>query len=322
LVLGSGCLKGNIATQVGRLYAPDDSRRDRAFLWYAFGINIGAFAGPLICGGLGEKVGWHWGFATAGIGMLIGIAIYSGGARHLPPDRLRGRAAERGAPLNAGERRRVLALFVAILLLLGYNIPFGQEYVIVPLWVQSHLDRHIFGFEIPVSWYVAADGFVSVAATPIVLALWRRQAERGREPSEIGKIAIGTAMMAAADLMLAVLSAVSPGPHAIFFAWGFAYFLLASSAYLFTMPILLALVSRSAPPALAATLMGIAYAGLFVANVTIGWMGRFYEPLGPVVFWLLQAGIAAVGVGAALLLRRPLTTILLREDQSPEVASA
>src|SRR5579884_358472 len=85
LVLGSGCLKGNIAAQVGSLYAADDHRRDRGYLWFNFGINIGAFAGPLICGGIGDRVGWHWGFGAAGVGMLIGLAIYAANLRLLRP---------------------------------------------------------------------------------------------------------------------------------------------------------------------------------------------------------------------------------------------
>src|ERR1700685_43184 len=76
LILGSGAFKPNISTQVGGLYAPGDRRRDRAYSIFYVGINIGAFLAPLVCGTLGEEAGWHYGFAAAGIGMLIGLAIY------------------------------------------------------------------------------------------------------------------------------------------------------------------------------------------------------------------------------------------------------
>ena len=59
--------------QVGELYAPGDPRRDRAFSIFYVGINIGAFFAPLVCGTLGEELGWHYGFAAAGIGMLTGL---------------------------------------------------------------------------------------------------------------------------------------------------------------------------------------------------------------------------------------------------------
>jgi proton-dependent oligopeptide transporter, POT family len=309
LILGSGCLKGNIATQVGRLYAAGDARRDRAYLLFNFGINIGAFAGPLVCGTIGEARGAHLGFASAGLGMLIGILIYTAGWRQLPADRPRGghRVREAG---QAGDGRRIAALLGLVLLTAFYNVPFGQGYNVFPLWVSAAADRHIGGFEMPVAWYMASDGLVTVLTTPLVLALWKRQAAAGREPRVTGKIAIGCAMMAAADLLLALFSGLWREPHGLGLFWGFGYFLLSSSAYLFVMPVLLAAVSRAAPPRLAATLMGIAYAGLFVANLAAGWLARFYAPLGPMRFWILHAAIAAAGTLVALLFGRLLNAPL------------
>jgi POT family proton-dependent oligopeptide transporter len=73
LILGNGCFKPNISTQVGGLYPPGDPRRDRAYSIFYVGINVGAFLAPLVCGTLGEKAGWHYGFAAAGVGMCIGL---------------------------------------------------------------------------------------------------------------------------------------------------------------------------------------------------------------------------------------------------------
>jgi proton-dependent oligopeptide transporter, POT family len=75
LILGNGAFKPNISTQVGGLYPPGDPRRDRAYSIFYVGINVGAFLAPLVCGTLGEKVGWHYGFAAAGVGLCIGRAI-------------------------------------------------------------------------------------------------------------------------------------------------------------------------------------------------------------------------------------------------------
>src|SRR5262245_21084800 len=86
LILGNGAFKPNMTAQVGGLYAPGDHRRDRAYSIFYVGINLGAFLAPLVCGTLGEDVGWHYGFAAAGVGMLIGLAIYVCGLPSLPPD--------------------------------------------------------------------------------------------------------------------------------------------------------------------------------------------------------------------------------------------
>src|SRR4051795_9745856 len=83
LVLGCGLFKGNIASQVGGLYQPDDLRRADAFQIFYLGINAGVIAAPLIVGTLGEKSGWHYGFAAAGVGMLLSIVIFLAGQRHL-----------------------------------------------------------------------------------------------------------------------------------------------------------------------------------------------------------------------------------------------
>ncbi len=88
LILGIGGFKPNISTQVGALYAPGDSRRDRAYSIFYVGINIGAFLAPLVCGTLAVSFGWHYGFAAAGIGMLVSLGIYLAGQRMLPPDNL------------------------------------------------------------------------------------------------------------------------------------------------------------------------------------------------------------------------------------------
>ncbi|MCY0930458.1 peptide MFS transporter [Streptomyces sp. H27-H1] len=80
---GTGLLKPNVASMVGKLYKTDDQRRDAGFALYYMGINIGAFAGPLITAWLGEHEGWHWGFSAAAVGMTAGLIQYVLGRRHL-----------------------------------------------------------------------------------------------------------------------------------------------------------------------------------------------------------------------------------------------
>ncbi len=76
IVLGTGLLKPNISAIVGDLYPEGGARRDAGFSIFYMGINLGAFAGQLITGFLGERIGWHWGFGAAGVGMLIGLVIF------------------------------------------------------------------------------------------------------------------------------------------------------------------------------------------------------------------------------------------------------
>ncbi|MFF9509572.1 peptide MFS transporter [Streptomyces sp. NPDC014724] len=104
VALGSGLLKANISTMVGHLYnGPEDPRRDGGFTVFYMGINLGAFAAPLIIGTVGEKVNWHLGFAIAAGGMALGLAQFLIGTRHLSA-----RSSVVPKPLSAEERRTTL----------------------------------------------------------------------------------------------------------------------------------------------------------------------------------------------------------------------
>ncbi|MFD5123657.1 peptide MFS transporter [Streptomyces sp. NPDC058385] len=105
---GTGLVKPNVATMVGKLYRTDDERRDAGFALYYMGINIGAFAGPLITGWLGDHKGWHWGFSAAAIGMTFGLVQYVAGRRHLAG---RKHAAEYALPPEG--MRRAVRLMIA-----------------------------------------------------------------------------------------------------------------------------------------------------------------------------------------------------------------
>ena len=83
LISGNGFFKPNISTMVGKLYAPDDARRDGAFSIFYMGVNIGAAIGGLICGYIGQKINWHYGFGLAGIFMVIGLITFMFGQKSL-----------------------------------------------------------------------------------------------------------------------------------------------------------------------------------------------------------------------------------------------
>jgi POT family proton-dependent oligopeptide transporter len=100
IVIGTGLLKGNVSVIVGKLYAMGDNRRDAGFSIFYMGINIGAFIAPLICGYLGQQIAWHYGFAAAGVGMVLGVIQYVLGGGSL------GDAGVEPAPATAGERER------------------------------------------------------------------------------------------------------------------------------------------------------------------------------------------------------------------------
>jgi POT family proton-dependent oligopeptide transporter len=217
LILGNGAFKPNISTQVGGLYAPGDRRRDRAYSIFYVGINLGAFLAPLVCGTLGETVGWHYGFAAAGVGMLIGLGIYLYASPALPSDQFVKASGER-RPLTRDERRGIMALLILFVPTTFFWATYEQQGNTIALWADDFTDRSInllfWQGEIPTTWFQAFNPFMIFAFTPFVVALWAWQAKRGREPSTVNKMALGCLGVVLANIIMAVAAWKAGGGQA------------------------------------------------------------------------------------------------------------
>lgn len=297
LVLGGGLLKGNLYAQVGQLYQGDDQQRPRAYALFLLALNIGAFAAPLVCGTLGEVWGWHWGFAAAGVGMLIGLGVYLAGQRHLPPDVRKARVADTSA---ADDRQRIAAI---LLVLLPYTIIFAgamQAYNLLLVWAETALDRDVLGIAMPVTWLLSIDGAGTIAGIALMLWAWRWLAARGLEPDALGKIAIAGVLVAGAWSLLAIATIAMPLVPLVVVA---AFFLVLDLSFGWLEAPANGFAAATAPPRLATTMISINIMAFGLANIISGWLGRFYEPLGPAGFWWLNAAIGGGGAALALLLR-------------------
>jgi POT family proton-dependent oligopeptide transporter len=328
LLLGVGCFKGNIAAQVGDLYAPGDKRRASAFQIFMLAVQIAVIAAPIVCGTLGEKVAWHWGFGAAGVGMLIGLFVYLGGRRHLPPEAPRQAAradAEAHPPLGRRGLLQVL-LLVAIIPLLMLSIVGNQQFNnAYPLWSQKFMDMTVGGFEVPVTWLQAVDATVSFVTMLGSIAFWRWWAkpESGRrEPDEVTKIALGCFLAAGAPALLLIPAlSIEAGGAKISILWTFAYTLVNDIGFANILPVGLALYSRAAPRGLQGVMIGIYYLHLFLGNMFVGWLAGLLEVLPGSQFWLLHAALVG-GAGVGMLLVKLLFGRLLAPDDEAPAAQA
>ena len=297
LILGAGLLRGNLSAQIKSLYAEGDRREADAFQIYYVGINLGAFIAPILTGALATIYGWHIGFAFAGFGMLIGLAVYLAGARHLPPDPARRAAVQRDA-LTADERARLWGLIALLPFCVGFWIAQSQVWNVYNLWVRDHLDLSVGGFTIPVPWMQALDGLAPIIVMPAFLALWRRQAARGREPDDIAKMAIGCLIFAGGAGWLALAPLVSGADGRAPLLWAVAFHLLSNIGWLYFTPISLALFATRSPAGLRGTMIGVNTLSVFAGSVVSGRLGALYETLPPAQFWALHAAIVGTaGVG-------------------------
>jgi POT family proton-dependent oligopeptide transporter len=306
LILGSGAFKPNISTQVGALYAPGDRRRDRAFSIFYVGINLGAFLAPLVCGTLGEEFGWHYGFAAAGVGMAAGLVIYLLAAPALPKDSFAKREAARRS-MSRGAWLSISAIMALMLPVSLFWATYEQQGNTIVLWASQYTDRHLFGAEIPVTWFQAFNPFMIFAFTPFIVAFWRRQGTR--EPSTVAKMAIGCFLNAASWLiMLAAAHAAGNGQAS--WLWLLGFFIVITVGELYLSPVGLSLVTKVAPLHLMSMMMGLWLATNFIAGFLAGYLGTYWSSMSKNHFFLMLALISAVAGLMIALLHRPLRTIL------------
>lgn len=304
LVVGSGLFKGNIASQVGALYKPDDLRRADAFQIFYLGINAGVIASPLIVGTLGEVYGWHYGFGAAGVGMLIALVIYLAGQKHLPKEHFAPQGAVAAAPkakLQRGDWMAVLALIILIPVMAVALLPNQQIFNAYLIWGDQQFDLVWMGHKLPTTWLVTLDAIVSVSFLAGVSLFYRWYGKRWREPDEITKIIIGAAFSVSGMLCL-FMAASTQGPgEKIGLFWPVLFHVVNSIGFAHMLPVSLALFAKVAPKAINSTVIGLYYLAFFMGNSFVGWIGGFYETMPTTSFWLLHAALAA-GSGLSFVL--------------------
>jgi POT family proton-dependent oligopeptide transporter len=311
LILGNGCFKPNISTQVGGLYPPGDHRRDRAYSIFYVGINVGAFLAPLICGTLGERVGFHYGFAAAGVGMCLGLCIYLYAFPMLPPDELEKRKAAHteSPPLTPEQWRAIVALLVLFIPNTLFWATYEQMGNTTILWIDSNVDRSIdlFGWtaQIPTTWFLAFNPFMIFAFTPFVITLWKRQAERRTEPSTITKMALGCFGVTAANLVKA-FAAFHAGSGQASWLWVLGSIAIITVGELYLSPVGLSLVTKVAPARILSMMMGVWLATSFTGGFLAGWLGSFWSRMEKPHFFLMIAAISALAGVIIFLCRWPL----------------
>ena len=301
IIAGMGCA-GSLKAQVGGLYGPGDTRRADAFQVYTLSVQLAVIVAPLICGTLGESYAWHWGFAAAGIGMLIGLVVYLAGRRHLPPEP----AIRRGGhhvpqPKLTKAEWRTLAALVAMLPVLALvavgNMEIFNGYLI---WGKANYALNFFGRTMPVSWLLSLDSIISTVTLLASVLFWRWWAKRHREPDEIMKMTIGAAICACAPLVLAAASLHAAGGHKVGLGWGVAFHVINDIGFNNVYAVGMALFSRASPASLGATVINAYSLHLFLSNLLVGYLAGLLSRMPAPTFWLLHASLIA-GAGALLL---------------------
>jgi POT family proton-dependent oligopeptide transporter len=297
LMVGNGFFKPNISTQVGSLYPPEDERRDRAFTIFYMGVNLGAFFSPLVCGTLGQVYGWHYGFTAAGIGMLIGLVVYHFAQPHLPEDLVTQKANKEVAEqqLTSEDYSKIGALILLCVINILFWAVYEQQGNTLQLWADQYTNWNVMGFEIPSTWVQSLNPLIIFVFAPVLSWFWSKQAKKSKEPTSVGKMAIGCFLAAAGYLVMVVLvryvgleSKVSP-------MWLVGTIGLFTIGELYLSPIGLSLVTKLAPARLVSMMMGVWFLSSFFGNYLAGYIGGYYEQMSQQNFFGLMVGLAAFG---------------------------
>jgi len=317
IVIGTGLLKPNISTIVGSLYAPGDPRRDSGFSLFYMGINIGAVLAPLVCGWLAESStfktwleargfdpahSWHWGFAAAGVGMLLGLAVFTRNRSHLPSAGPAGRLSQATAPqapLTKGELMRV----IAIVILFGFTIMFWSAYeqkgASLNLFARDLVERSLFGWDFPASWLQSLTPFFVILLAPVFARLWIRMGDD--QPTSSRKFALGLFAIGIAMLVLVPASALT-AQGKISPLWLVAVYFFDVVGELLVSPVGLSMVTRLSPARIVGLMMGAWFFATSLGNKLAGYFSGFFVSDDAGALMQLYGGIGAMLIVGAFVL--------------------
>lgn len=317
LILGNGCFKPNITTQVGSLYQDGDPRRDRAYTLFYMGINLGAFLSPFICGTLGQVWGWHYGFSAAGVGMILGLVIYHFGRHSLPQDARQQEVnkQEHNQALTSSDWKKIWALVFLCAVNVVFWAVYEQQGNTLQLWADSAVNWNFFGFEVPSSWYQSFNPFFIFLFAPLLDVFWAWQSKKGKEPSNSVKMGLGSFLLALAFVVMifAVRQDLKSGEKLSLFWLTFATWLL-TMGELYLSPIGLSLVTKVAPVKILSMMMGVWFLSSFFGNYLSGWIGGYYGVISMQSFFTI---LMLMGFGAGLIFiaaRKPLEKMMKDEN--------
>jgi POT family proton-dependent oligopeptide transporter len=317
LIMGNGAFKPNIATQVGGLYPEGDPRRDRAFTIFYMGVNLGAFLSPLVCGTLGQKVGWHYGFGAAGVGMVLGLCLYLWGQKHLAPDSLTVRKEEKlpSEPLTRDEWKRIGALVALCMLNIVFWGVFEQQGNTMQLFADRHTNWEFLGYTIPSTWFQSFNPMMIFIFAPLLNVVWAWQSRNKTEPSSVVKMDIGCCLLGLSFVvMIIAVQGLEPEQRRSVL-WLLSTTFILTIGELYLSPIGLSLVTKVAPQRIVSMMMGVWFLSSFFGNYFSGFLGTYWERMPQEMFFTMLT-LMGVGAGVAMfILSRPVNRIISKHER-------
>jgi len=287
IIAGVGMLKPNISTMVGGLYPKGDIRRDKGFTIFYIGINVGAFLSSIIVGYVGEVYGWHYGFGLAGICMLLGLVQFVAGQKYLKDvgnylgksDNMEDRDSLK-RPLTKIEKDRVIVLILSFLMVIVFFGAFEQAGGLMNIYAKDYTDRMIMGWEVPASWFQAANAFFIITLGTAVAGFWARRKLKGKHASSLFKMIMGLIIMGTGFLFMTAAAAEYQATGSSAMYWLVLAYLFHTVGELSLSPVSLSFVTKLAPAKYASLMMGLYFATTGLGNKVAGLLGQSASQFG------------------------------------------
>ena len=280
IIIGTGLLKPNVSTIVGRLYRRDDPRRDAGFSLFYMGINTGAFFAPIVTGWLGQKINWHIGFAAAGVGMVFGIIQYVLGRKYLTPvseaENPQTVAIENAPevakqPFTREEWGRIAAASILTLFALIFWAGFEQAGSSLTLFADRATRLVVLGFTYPSSWFQSVEPLFVIIFSPIFAWLWIRLGRR--EPSSPAKFTLGLFFLSLSFLLVVPAARYYQLQHErVSPFWLIGLYFLQMVGELCLSPVGLSMVTKLSPVRIVGFMMGVWFFATAMGNYVAGWV--------------------------------------------------
>ena len=280
IVIGTGFFKPCVSVMVGQLYGPEDSRRDSGFTIFYMGINLGAFLSPLIAGTLGQKVGWHWGFGSAAVGMILGLVCYQFlrprylAGVGLSPKEVKKQAsvskvdeAELKRPINIIDVQRLaVILILACIGNIFFWAVFEQAGSSLNVFAEQNTNRVVAGYEFPSTWYQSVNALTIVLCAPFFSMLWVWLDRKKANPSTPMKFALGLWLLGLAFIAMVFAAMETKDGNLAGPQWLLITYVICTWAELCLSPVGLSAVTKLAPLKLQSLMMGVWFLSFSMAN--------------------------------------------------------
>lgn len=336
LIIGNGFFKPNISTIVGKLYRPNDSRRDSAFSIFYMGINLGALIAPLLIGMLAEdwfavkgvdaegkpvilSYGFKYGFLAAAIGMALGQLFFNLlGKKYLleiGEKPTNSKKSEIDAPIldtpsedKHIEKQRITVIFILTFFVIFFWAGFEQAGSSMTLYTDKFINRVIGGWEIPTTFFQSVNPLLIVALAPVFVWFW--SSSLGKRISTPVKMSLGMILlgigflfmlMATYNVQVANINGKEEVVKKAALMWLILTYFFHTIGELCLSPVGLSMITKLAPAKLASLLMGVWMLSTFVANIIGGFIAAYVEKLGASTIFGTIAGFVII-LGLLMLL--------------------